>query len=392
MTRERIYAIAVCVLANLIDGFDVLAIAWTAPYIANEWAVGPELLGAVFSAGLAGIALGSLVISPLADRLGRKPLALACLGVMAGSMALCGLAGAAWQLMVLRFLTGLGVGGILATLNSVVAECAPARHRNLAISIFAAAYPLGAIVGGSLALLLIEELGWRAVFVVGGVLSAITFLLHMRWLPPGAPGRGTKAVGGALGNLSRPPHRAFLALLSLGFFMHMFCVFFVLNWTPRLIEQMGFDAALGVIAAVTINVGSLVGGLSYGPLADRVGWQRSAPMYLLGFAATLLVFGQMPGSDSTLKFTAGLMGFFMGGVMTSLFAIAPVVFTTAIRVGATGVAIGIGRLGGMLSPVLAGMALSMGMTPGDLYLACAALPLLATFALGAMARRCREAA
>jgi len=371
-TWAAVTAIAAGVLGNLIDGFDVLAIAFTAPAIARAWGVSPQLLGAVFSAGIAGITLGSLLLAPFAERVGRRRFVTFAMAAMAASMLGCAFAADVAQLVGLRFVTGLGVGAILPTLNSVVAEAAPSTRRNLTLSIFTAAYPLGSLLGGVLAMSLMGAYGWRSVFVVGGAATGVVAVLQWAWLPRVSRGQDREPGPSGLRALMRAPLLAPTVGLAGAFFFEMLVVFFVLNWTPRLLEMGGLPPQSGVAVAMVINLGSLFGGLTYGVLTDRFGWRRTGPAYAFGLAMGLAAFGAFIGNPTTLFALALAVGVFVGGSMTSLYALAPVVFPAAARVGGTGLVIGLGRCGGVLGPLLAASGLAAGFGAPVLYLGSAA--------------------
>jgi MFS family permease len=159
LTRTQLGVIAVCWLINMLDGFDVLAIAYTAPTISAEWQLAPETLGVVLSAGLVGMALGALLIAPLADRFGRRLVILWCLALIGLAMLATAMVGTISLLIATRVLTGLGVGGLLASLNTMVAEYSPDGRRNFAISFLQSGYPIGALAGGLIAAPLIPVFG-----------------------------------------------------------------------------------------------------------------------------------------------------------------------------------------------------------------------------------------
>ena len=216
MRPFQIVAIALCVLISMIDGFDVLAVAFTGPSIAAEWSLTPAQLGLVFSAGLAGMVLGSIFISPLADSLGRRRIVLGCLVILTLGMAATALAQNLEQLLALRVFTGLGMGGILAGINTVVAEYANDRRRDLAISFMAIGYPIGAMLGGLASSWIIANQGWHAVFLYGAAASALTLPLVMAAMPesldfllarrpPGALARATTACAPSSGCRPWPP-------------------------------------------------------------------------------------------------------------------------------------------------------------------------------------------
>ncbi|PTS88920.1 MFS transporter, partial [Sphingomonas sp. HMWF008] len=161
--------VAVMVGLNALDGFDVLSISFASPGITQDWGIDRAALGIVLSMELLGMALGSLVLGGLADRIGRRATILGCLGIMATGMFGAASASGVMILCAWRVLTGLGIGGMLAATNAAVAEAANARHRSLCVVLMAAGYPVGSVIGGSISAVLLTHYGWRAVFVFGGV-------------------------------------------------------------------------------------------------------------------------------------------------------------------------------------------------------------------------------
>ena len=183
MTPFQTRAVLICILINFIDGFDVLAIAFAAPEIAREWALEPAVLGVVFSAGLAGMVIGALFLSPLADRYGRRSLILVGLAIISVGMFTSALASDVTTLVITRLITGLGVGGMLSSLTTMVSEYSNARRQKLAVAILQAGYPVGAIIAGFVSVALVSAMGWRSIFVVGGGLSLLMLLIVWWRLP-----------------------------------------------------------------------------------------------------------------------------------------------------------------------------------------------------------------
>src|SRR3546814_10243732 len=173
MHRLQIMVVAICIALNALDGFDVLAISFAAPGIADEWGVDKATLGIVLSMELLGMAAGSVLIGNLADRIGRRPTILSCLVVMALGMYAATHAGGVTSLSIVRFLTGVGIGGMLSSTSAMVAEFSNDKRRGLNVALNIAGYSTGAILGGLLASRLLAETGeWRLVFMLGRIASA----------------------------------------------------------------------------------------------------------------------------------------------------------------------------------------------------------------------------
>ena len=225
MSRFQWGVVATMVGLNALDGFDVLSISFASPGIAKDWGIDRAQLGIVLSMELVGMAIGSLFLGGIADRIGRRATILSCLGIMTVGMLGAASAGGVYSLMLWRVLTGLGIGGMLAATNAAVAEAANAKHRSLAVVLMAAGYPVGTIIGGSISAVLLSMYDWRAVFVFGAVCSllfvplvlwrapeSVAFLMHKR--PPNALARINANLARdmiARTRVARPPQRQVLA-------------------------------------------------------------------------------------------------------------------------------------------------------------------------------------
>ncbi|PPU77105.1 MULTISPECIES: MFS transporter [Xanthomonas] len=416
MTPFQWRAVAVCVVLTMLDGFDVMAMAFTAPHVSAQWQLSGKLLGILFSAGLVGMAMGSLLLAPLADRIGRRALTLICLAILTVGMGASALAIDAWQLAALRAFTGLGIGGMLACVAVTAAEYSNARWRTTATVLQATGYPLGATLGGAIAGLLLQQWSWQAVFVLGAVGSLLCVPLVLALLPesleflvvrrrPDALARFNAALA-RMGmppqeTLPLPPPRAsgqghgYVALfveglwrrsllIALAFFLLMFTFYFVMSWTPKLLVAAGLSAAQGLAGGVLLNLGGIAGGTVFGWLALRARLSRLTVAALLLSALALLAFGVYSTVLSRAFVAALLTGAAMTAAMGGLYAVAPVVFDAAVRSTGLGWAIGVGRLGAIASPLCAGVLLDAGWSPAALYLACAVPVLLAAAAVLAM--------
>jgi MFS family permease len=180
MRPLQVAAVTMCILLTALDGFDVLAISFAAPGISAEWGIDRAALGIVLSMELIGMAIGSILIGGFADRFGRRPAIFGCLGLMTVGMYLASTASGITSLSIYRLGTGLGIGGMLASTNAMAAEFSNLKRRNLSVILMAAGYPVGAIVGGTIASLLLVSFDWRAVFLFGAV--ATLAFIPLTWL------------------------------------------------------------------------------------------------------------------------------------------------------------------------------------------------------------------
>ncbi|MCI4591965.1 MFS transporter [Sphingobium sp. BYY-5] len=389
MGRIQIIAIILCILLNALDGFDVLAISFASPGIATEWGIDRAALGLVLSMELIGMAVGSVLLGNLADRIGRRPTILGCLVVMAAGM---GVATQAWSILslsIIRLATGFGIGGMLACTNAMVAELANARARSLAVAIMAAGYPIGAIVGGSVASHLLIAGGWRDIFLFGAIVTALFLPVTLLLLPESVGFLMQKRSPDALARINRiltrmghaaadalppidaaapkPSLSALFApglgrttvLLTLAYFCHIMTFYFILKWVPKIVVDMGYAPATAGGVLVWANVGGLLGSL----LLSALSWRLSVRALVIAamVASTIMVsiFGQGQTSLQGLSLVAAAGGFCTNAAVVGLYALVAQSFPTAVRAGGTGIVIGVGRGGAALGPIIAGFLFTL---------------------------------
>lgn len=412
MTRFQVTAVLLCVLLNMLDGFDVLVVAFAAPEIARAWSLSATQLGMLMSAGLLGMSGGSILVAPLADVWGRRAIVLLSLGLVTAGMLLSALARGLYDLAALRVLTGLGIGGMLASLTVITSEYASARRRNLCLSLYSTGYPIGAVLGGSLAAFLIALLGFRAVFAFGGLLSllmipvvyarmpeSLDFLLEKRdahslarvnellaklehapvdALPERAEATAPTAglsqlFSGAIGRQT--------VLIWIAFLAHMLCFYFVVSWTPKLLVAAGLSATQGISGGVVLSLGGILGGIGLGIASSRFRLGAVTATFMLLSSLTMALFGVLASGLGSALPLAFLVGFFIYGAMMGLYALTPQLHPPLLRATGMGFAIGMGRVGGILSPIIAGFLLDASWRSEQVFLAFATPLLIAVLAV-----------
>lgn len=404
MGAFQVFAVVICVALNALDGFDVLAITFAAPGISREWALGPGALGIVIATGLIGMGLGSLLIAPLADVIGRRPTIMLCLITMAGGMLLSATVHDVYALAAWRVITGLGIGGMLAAINAMVAEYANDQRRDLCVSLYTIGYPIGGVLGGSAAAWLLRHYDWRSVFVFGGLVSAVFLPIVWLRLPESIEFLAMKRAPTALERINailrRMGHRAadvlhipaaheqghvldiFKAellprtlIVCSAYFLHVLTFYYVLGWIPSIVAALGFPANVGASVSVWTNLGGILGGTLLGYCARRIGLKPLAVFVMIATAIMLAVFGRTEPELNTLKAVAFVLGFFLFGGMVGLYATLARVYPTHVRATGTGFAIGLGRVGGMLGPAIGGWLMALGVNRPNIA---------ATMALGSL--------
>jgi MFS family permease len=374
-TRRGTVVVALCTSINMVDGFDILAISFTAPAIGSEWTLSVRELGLLFSAGLAGMTLGALLLSPLADSLGRKKTVLYALAALTVGMCLSGFATGIRSLLLCRLMTGAAVGALLPTINTIAAE-AGARNRDLAVSIQGAGFPLGGFLGGLAALAGLSA-GWRTIYFVGACLSLLLLAAVALGL------RSEPRIRSGLRSASfhwRGRTDPLSLLMCACFFLLMFTFYFLTSWTPTLLTRLGLSASAGISGAILMNMGGVTGDIIFTLLVMR--WRAGpvgAVLMMLCFAAVLL-FALAPLSLVVLGPLSFVIGFLLFASILSLYASAPWVYPVELRAGGTGFALGIGRIGATVGPYVGGVLIATGWSRGS-FLPIMSVPLVATAVL-----------
>ncbi|MCM2131220.1 MFS transporter [Larsenimonas rhizosphaerae] len=391
MGRAQILAVAITVALNALDGFDVLAISFAAPGIVAEWNINRAELGVVLAMELIGMSLGSIMLGGLTDRFGRRPANLGCLMLMTVGMLLSATAGSVIELGMWRVLTGIGIGGMLASINATAAEYANRKSRNLCVSLMAIGYPLGAIVGGTIAAQLLRLFDWRAVFFFGAGMTALmiplTFILLKETVPylcQRRPAHALEKVNRELRRLGHPtvdrlpevstdhdetsPLAIFnpamlrtTLMLTLAYFMHIATFYFLLKWIPEIVVGMGFTPAHAAGVLIWANIGGASGGILLGLLGRYLPIRQITMAALCLSVVTVIWFGQGANSLAHMSLVAGLTGFCTNAGVVGLYALFAQRFPTAHRASGTGFAIGVGRGGAALSPIVVGVLFTMGL-------------------------------
>lgn len=399
ITRFQLMALSLCLLLNMQDGFDILSIAYTANSIAMDWNLSPAKLGAILSASLFGMMLGAMLLGPFADKYGRKTLTVLGLIVCGVGMTGAALSINADMLLVCRVLTGFGIGGILASLNTLVAEYSGRRYRSMAVAIFQMGYPLGAVLGGFIAAWLLDIGSWRHVFGFGAIMS-FAFVPVMMLLPEskeylaksGNPDALVRinAINRSMGKdpiaelppSSNEPKPSLLEsvllllgpvywkrtiLIWLSFFFLLMSLYFVLSWVPKLLIEQGLSQEQSIKGGIALNLMGVVGVITFAVISIRYSAMRLAMIYLVGGSGILLLLGSMDASNSALLVVVAFAGFFMHTSMIALYAVTAGLYPPEIRATGTGWAIGLSRFGAMFGPWATGMLLASGWSPNSIY-------------------------
>ena len=402
--RRQVGLLVFCAAVLFVDGFDTQAIGYVAPEIARVWHLPRGALGPVFSASLVGLMLGALLMGPLADRFGRKWIIVASTVVFGACTLATLLAADTTGLLIIRFLTGLGLGGAMPNAVALTAEYSPHRRRATMVMTMFAGFSVGAALGGLIAAALIPAYGWQSVFLIGGVaplllapalalrlpesarylaatgrgggrlLGIVQSMFPSQVLPPGTRfvSNDPVAAGNPLARLFADGRSPATLLLWVIFFMSLLDLYFLSNWLPTLLNELGASVSVAAVIGAMLQVGGIVGVVGLGRLVDRFSFRALAVTY--GLAAFAVAAISVSGHSIALV-TAAIFcaGFCIVGGQTACNALAATYYPTAIRATGVGWALGVGRVGSIVGPLIGGALLALRWDPASLFLA-AALP------------------
>jgi len=373
-------------LALVFDGFDIQAIAFTAPKLMSDWNMDRAALAPILAAGLLGMFVGALVLGIAGDRYGRRRALLASMALMAASSLLAATADGPAPLATYRFLTGLGLGGALPNVTALMVEFAPLAMRTVIVAITVVGVPIGGMIGAAIAARLVPALGWPSIFVLGGVLPGL-LLLAMAWLLPESPqylarrpqrakelattlnrvlgavrydgserftNRDLAGGGDRLGPLAlfAAEHRRETLVIWLIFFTNVFTAYCYFSWTPTVLSAVGLSLATALHGLLLFNLGGVIGALLGAWWMGRAG-SRPVLLTLAGAAAlSTLALGWVEATAEdhrALMVCLLLAGVGVNGVQVQMYTVAASAYPTQLRATGVGWATGTARLGGVLS-------------------------------------------
>ena len=425
----QIRLLLTCAAVLLLDGFDTTAIGFVAPSLAKEWGLTKVALGPVFSAGLFGLMIGALLFGPLADRIGRKKIIVFSTLVFGIGTLATAFVQDVNTLLAIRFLTGLGLGGAMPNTIAMTSEFSPHRRRATMVMIMFCGFSLGAALGGLLAAALIPNFGWRSVFFVGGVVPLLLVPILALRLPESVrflalTGQAHARVGQLLGyispNANFAPATQFVVdepalagipvlylfrdgrtlvtlLLWVVFFMSLLDLYFLANWLPTVLNDLGSSVSASAVIGSMFQVGGVAGAFALGSVIDRFSYRALALVYFIAVIAVGAI-GQLGHSVAFVTMAIFAAGFCLVGGQIAANALAAGFYPTAVRATGVGWALGIGRVGSIIGPLVGGMLLTMKWSTGSVFLTaavaalCAALAAFSLSRLAGMAGNGRDAA
>jgi benzoate transport len=391
MKSMQYLTVFICFLMNLLDGMDVLIISFTAPAIAKDWHISPANLGVVFSSGLVGMTVGAIFLAPFADKIGRKSMMLIAALVMGTCILLTSLANGVQSLLLLRFLSGLGIGAMLTSSAALTAEYTPNKSRDFWVSVVVAGYPVGAVLTGMISAQIIAADGWPHMFELAGYFTFLALPILYFFLSESLDFYLKSGKSNALDKINQIHAKLGLAsirelpvitnelkekihvstLLNPGYrkatlqvwtalFLAFCTLYFLMNWIPKLAANAGLSMEAAIYSGTIFNLGAILGIPAQGYLSSRFGLKKTIGYVFLATAFFMAIFGLFAGSNIILAILF-LLGFGVQGGFVGLYAVATRMYPTRIRSTGLGWAVGAGRVGGIIGPIVGGFLVAMGL-------------------------------
>jgi AAHS family 4-hydroxybenzoate transporter-like MFS transporter len=396
--------LAWCFVIVLLDGYDQIAIAYAAPALVKAWHAKAGDFAPVFGVGLFGVLVGSLLLGFVGDRLGRKRT------IIYGSLAFglltmaCAAASSIEQMTVLRFLAGIGMGGVVPNTVALVAEYAPRQRRATWVTLMFSGFSVGASGGGAVSSWLLPQFGWQIIFLIGGAAAVVVAFASFRALPesirflvlkernhaeivrlvqrmfPARPvTQGTRFVLDDEAPLTRASPRALFGsglryvtpLLWAVFILNSLALHFLQNWLPMLFGLAGLAPERSALVAMMFPVGGTIGALALSRLVDRHGMMVIGVLAALGCPVAASLGHAMP--QAVLMAAVFMSGVCVIGTQFGLYALAGSIYPTPVRSLGVGTAIGVGKFGSIAGSMLGGVLLAMHLPIGDLFMNVALL-------------------
>ena len=410
-SRQQFLVVGLCMLLNMLDGFDITAMAIVATPVASELRLTPDLLGIIFSFALAGMMAGAMLLAPLSDVIGRRKIIILSVILVGVSILFTALASTLIEFIVLRFISGLGAGAVIASQAALAAEYSPEKYRSLSVAITTAGYPFGAVMTSVVAGFIMPDFGWRGMFWFGGGVTLVMGIIAWKFIPESLkylfdnrPQNALQQVNVILTKLRKPilselpdvkknqlresrgvinnvasllgeKHRIVTLTLWTTFFLCFSTLYFLMSWIPRLMEQSGYSAEVGRLAFFLFNFGGVLGIFILGALSTRWKLTNLVSLFLFTSGIFMVIFAISPNQQTLLMTIIFFMGVLQQGGFTGLYAAAAKLYPTEIRSTGIGWAVGLGRSGAVIGPAAAGFLIAAGLSMSGNYIVFA-LPML----------------
>ena len=390
MWQKIVVLFGFCIIA--LDGFDIAIMGFIAPELKADWGITNRELGLIISAALIGLALGAMLSGPLSDKLGRKVVIINSVFFFGAWTLITAFSQNMEQMILFRFLTGLGLGAAMPNVGTLIAEFAPAKRRSFLITVVFCGFTFGAALGGFAASWLMPYFGWQYVLILGGILPLLFIPLLLWALPESVcflvvKRAASKKIHRILAKLAPdldlqnctvelPPvskanaqpikvvlnaQYRFGSLMLWGtYFTALFLFYALSNWLPMLIKENGFNVAQAAFISALFQASGTCGSLFSGWLMDRIESHRALSLiYGVGGLFTLGM-GLATAHPVLLGICTVMIGFCIGGANTGMNALSANFYPTEARATGSSWMHGVGRIGAILSALAGAEMLALG--------------------------------
>ena len=376
-----------CTLIIIFDGYDLVIYGVVLPILMQQWQLDPVTAGALGSTALFGMMIGAMLLGTLSDRFGRKKMIVLCIVLFSGFTALNGFAQTPLQFGVMRFIAGLGLGGVMPNVVALMSEYSPRRIRSTLVAVMFSGYAIGGMLSAVLGIWIVPQFGWQVMFYLA-VIPLLLLPLIWTQLPDsvaflvrqGKIAEARKVLGALTGKplpddaelAAHQPQKTEQSLAALfsnnralstlmffqAFFMCLLMVYGLGSWLPKLMTMAGYGFGSSLMFLLFLNIGGIIGAIGGGWLSDRF-HPRPVLMLFFTLAAVSLALLGFKSHVAVLYFLVTVAGATTIGSQILLYAYVAQFYPTAIRSTALGWSSGVGRIGAILGPVLGGALLAM---------------------------------
>jgi MFS transporter, AAHS family, 3-hydroxyphenylpropionic acid transporter len=375
--------VLICFLIAAVEGFDIQSFGVAAPKLTPELGLSPGQQGWAASAAMVGLVIGALIGGWFSDRVGRKPVLLVSVAAFGAFSIGTAMSQGYEQLLLARLLTGLGFGGAMPNLIAIAAEISAPRRRAATVTMMFCGMPAGGAAVALLARLLGDDLGWRAIFLAGGLVPLALVPVILFLLPETRPEPHPAADRSTLRGLFGQGRALPTVMLWVVFVLTLMVLYLLLNWLPTLVVAKGLTPADGSAAALSFNLTSIAGALLLGFVVDRAGHRWPLTLTFVLLAGTMGALATATGLAPVLALS-GAAGFLVLGAQYSLYAITPSLYPPQVRAAGSGAAVAVGRLGSIAGPLIAGELRGAGYSAGEVFGAMIPVVLAAAAAVFAL--------
>jgi len=394
VSGQQLLVVGLCMFFNMLDGFDITAMAVVADSVSTELVLTPEKVGWIFSFALAGMMVGAMFLAPVSDVVGRRRMIIFSVTLVGVSILLTAQATSLLEFIILRFISGIGAGAMLASQATLAAEFSPEKYRALSVALVTSGYPLGAMFTSVVAAYVMPDFGWRGMFWAGGsatlLMGVVAWLLipeSLKYLIERRPDNALEKINGVLTKLKKPTineiprakgqkptakrgllstllalreHRKVTVTLWSTFFLCFATLYFLMSWIPKLVVDSGYDESVGRYAFFLFNLGGVIGIYLLGGLSTRFKLSNLVFGMLFASAIAMVVFAMAPKQQDLLLVLIFVIGVLQQGGFTGLYSAAAKAYPTEIRSTGIGWSIGLGRSGAVAGPAMAGYLIFFG--------------------------------